>query len=328
MPAAAETQLRPDSHAHATFGALFSAVMLPMFMAAVDQTLLAAATPRIARDLGGLADTSWIAVGYLLAATITAPLYGRMGDRFGRRNVLLGALAVFVLGSLACGLAPTMWTLIAARVLQGLGGGGLMVLSQALIGELVPPAERPRYQGYFAAVFTVSSVGGPVVGGFVVNHRDWRWLFLVNLPLGLRAAWRVSTLPRPRPSATRDAPYDPAGVLLFAVCAASALLWFSLAGHWFPVLSAWSAGLALLAVATGVALAWQQKRHPFPFLPLDIVRIPGVGWVCLSVIGFSGTMFALVFLLPIYLQVGQHSSAASAGLQLLPLTLGMVVGST
>ena len=172
MPAAAETQLRPDDHAPATFGALFSAVMLPMFMAAVDQTLLAAATPRIARDLGGLADTSWIAVGYLLAATITAPLYGRMGDRFGRRNVLLGALAVFVLGSLACGVAPTMWTLIAARVLQGLGGGGLMVLSQALIGELVLPAERPRYQGYFAAVFTVSSVGGPVVGGFVVNHGD------------------------------------------------------------------------------------------------------------------------------------------------------------
>lgn len=328
MPAAANAERPADDHAPATFGALFSAVMLPMFLAAVDQTLLAAATPRIARDLGGLADTSWIAVGYLLAATITAPLYGRMGDRFGRRNVLLSALAVFVLGSLACGLAPTMWTLIAARVLQGLGGGGLMVLSQALIGELVPPSERPRYQGYFAAVFTVSSVGGPVVGGFVVNHGDWRWLFLVNLPLGLLAAWRVSSLPRPRPSAMRDAPYDPAGVLLFAVCAASALLWFSLAGHRFPVLSPSSAGLALLAIATGAALAWQQKRHPHPFLPLDIARIPGVGWVCLSVIGFSGTMFALVFLLPIYLQVGQHSSAAAAGLQLLPLTLGMVVGST
>lgn len=328
MPAATNAELPASDHVPATFGALFSAVMLPMFLAAVDQTLLAAATPRIAHDLGGLADTSWIAVGYLLAATITAPLYGRMGDRFGRRGVLLGALAVFVLGSLACGLAPTMWTLIAARVLQGLGGGGLMVLSQALIGELVPPSERPRYQGYFAAVFTVSSVGGPVVGGFVVNHGDWRWLFLVNLPLGLLAAWRVSTLPRPRPSAMRDAPHDPAGVLLFAVCASSALLWFSLAGHRFALVSAWSAGLALLAILTGTALARQQKRHPSPFLPLDIVRIPGVGWICLSVIGFSGTMFALVFLLPIYLQVGQHSSAAAAGLQLLPLTLGMVVGST
>jgi EmrB/QacA subfamily drug resistance transporter len=312
----------------ASFGALFSAVMLPMFMAAVDQTLLAAATPRIARDLGGLADTSWIAVGYLLAATIVAPLYGRMGDRYGRRHVLLAALAVFVAGSLACGLARTMGMLIGARVLQGLGGGGLMVLSQALIGELVPPSERPRYQGYFAAVFTVSSVGGPVVGGFVVNHGDWRWLFLVNLPLGLLAAWRVSLLPRPQPSAAREKPYDPAGVLLFAACASSALLWLSLAGHRFPVVSATSAALAACAVVTGAILARQQRRHPFPFLPLDVARLPGVGWVCLSVIAFSGTMFALVFLLPIYLQVGQHADAATAGLQLLPLTLGMVAGST
>jgi EmrB/QacA subfamily drug resistance transporter len=318
----------PTSPAPATFGALFSAVMLPMFMAAVDQTLLAAATPRIAHDLGGLADTSWIAVGYLLAATITAPLYGRMGDRFGRRDVLLVALAMFVLGSLACALASSMWGLIGSRVLQGLGGGGLMVLCQALIGELVAPSERPRYQGYFAAVFTVSSVGGPVIGGLVVNHGDWRWLFLVNLPLGLLAAWRVASLPRSTPSTHRDKPYDPAGVLLFALCAATALLWFSLAGHRFPVLSAPSAALAGIAIASGIVLARQQRRHPFPFLPLDILRIPGVGWICLSVIGFAGTMFALVFLLPIYLQVGQKSSAASAGLQLLPLTLGMVAGST
>ncbi|MGZ5179570.1 MAG: MFS transporter [Ramlibacter sp.] len=326
MPAA-EAKL-PAAHAPATFGALFSAVMLPIFMAAVDQTLLAAATPRIARDLGGLSDTSWIAVGYLLAATITAPLYGRLGDRFGRRNVLLAALAVFVLGSLACGLAPTMWGLIAARVLQGLGGGGLMVLSQALIGELVAPADRPRYQGYFAVVFTVSSVGGPVVGGLVANHGDWRWLFLANLPLGLLAAWRVASLPRPAASTLRDAPHDPVGVLLFATCATCALLWLSLAGHRLPVLSVWSAALAATAAASGLALAWQQRRQPFPFLPLDVLRIPGVGWICLSVIGFSGTMFALVFLLPIYLQVGQNSSASAAGLQLLPLTFGMVVGST
>ncbi|MBA2961246.1 MULTISPECIES: MFS transporter [Ramlibacter] len=314
--------------ARSGFLTLFSAVMLPMFLAAVDQTLLAAATPRIARDLGGLSDTSWIAVGYLLAATIAAPLYGRMGDRYGRRNVLLVALAVFVAGSLACGMARDMHFLIGARVLQGLGGGGLMVLSQSLIGELVPPSERPRYQGYFAAVFTVSSVGGPVIGGFVVNHGDWRWLFLVNLPLGLVAAWRVASLPRPARSAVRDAPYDPMGVVLFATCAASALLWLSLVGHRFPLLSAVSAGLLALAAGSGALLAYQQRRHPFPFLPLDVLRVPGVGWVCLSVMGFSGSMFALVFLLPIYLQVGQNTSATGAGLQLLPLTIGMVVGST
>jgi EmrB/QacA subfamily drug resistance transporter len=312
----------------ASFLALFSAVMLPMFMGAVDQTLLATATPRIARELGGLTDTSWIAVGYLLTATVAAPLYGRFGDRFGRRNVMLCALAIFVLGSLACGLASSMQALIASRVLQGLGGGGLMVLSQALIGELVPPWERPKYQGYFAMVFTTSSVGGPLLGGFVVHHGDWRWLFLANLPLGLLAAWRVSRLPKPQPSAGRAAAYDPVGFLLFAFCASVTLLWFGQVGHRFALASMQSALLAAAAVASGVLLWRQQRRHPNPFLPLDVLRLPGVGWACLSVIGFSGTMFALLFLLPIYLQVGSDSDAIDAGLQLLPLTFGLVIGST
>src|SRR5207237_9822150 len=136
-----------------------------MFMAALDQTLLATATPAIAASLGGLRDTSWIAVGYLLATATVVPVYGRLGDLKGRRDVPLGALAVFPAGSLACGLSQSLPQLVAARVLQGLGGGGLMTLSQALIGELVPPRERARFQGYFALVFTTSSIVGPVVGG-------------------------------------------------------------------------------------------------------------------------------------------------------------------
>src|SRR5438093_425640 len=170
-----------------------------MFMAAVDQTLLAAATPAIAATLGGLRDTSWIMVGYLLASATIVPVYGRLGDVRGRREVLLVALGVFMLGSLACGSAQSLPQLVAARVLQGLGGGGLMVLSQALIGELVPPRERPRFQGYFATVFMASSIGGPVIGGIVVSHASWRWLFLANLPLGAFAAWRIAKLPRSEP---------------------------------------------------------------------------------------------------------------------------------
>jgi MFS family permease len=311
-----------------TFAALFSAVMLPMFMGAVDQTLLVTATPRIAQELGGLSQTSWIAAGYLLAATITAPLYGRLGDRFGRRNVMLVALAIFALGSLACTVAPTMRLLIAARVLQGLGGGGLMVLSQSLIGELVPPWERPRYQGYFALIFTVSSVGGPLIGGFVVHHGDWRWLFLANLPLAVLAAWRITRLPKPLPSPARHAPYDPAGFALFVVCATSALVWFGEVGHGFPLVSIASGAFAAVALVAGFMLAGQQRRHPNAFLPLAILRLPSVPWICASVVGFAGTMFGLLFLLPIYLQVAHHSNALDAGLQLLPLTGGLVAGST
>jgi multidrug resistance protein len=308
--------------------ALFSAVMLPMFMGAVDQTLLATATPRIAAELGGLNDTSWIAAGYLLAATIMAPLYGRLGDRFGRRNVMLVAVCIFALGSLACALAPTMRLLVAARALQGLGGGGLMVLSQALVGELVPPWDRPRYQGYFALIFTGSSVGGPLLGGFVVHHWDWRWLFLANLPLSLLAFWRMRKLPAPAPSAHRNAPYDPTGFALFVLCAISTLVWFGQVGHRFPLLSAASLVLVTLAAGSGIVLLRHERSHPHAFLPLDILRLPGVRWICASVLVFAATMFALLFLLPIYLQVAHKASALGAGAQLLPLTAGVVVGST
>jgi MFS family permease len=320
-PAAPET---PQT----SFAALFSAVMLPMFMGAVDQTLLVTAMPRIAAELGDLNETSWVAAGYLLAATVMAPLYGRLGDRFGRRNVMLLALGLFAVGSLACALAPSMRLLVAARVLQGLGGGGLMVLSQALIGELVPPWDRPRYQGYFALIFTTSSVGGPLIGGFVVHHGDWRWLFLANLPLALLAFWRMSLLPRPAPGAGRHAPYDPVGFVLFVLCATSALVWFGQVGHSFALLSPRSALLAAAALVAGFLLAQQQRNHPNAFLPLDILRLPGVPWVCTSVLGFAASLFALLFLLPIYLQVARHANALGAGLQLLPLTAGIVAGST
>jgi len=308
--------------------ALFSAVMLPMFLAAIDQTLLATASPRIGAEFGDLGDTSWIAIGYLLAATVMAPVYGRLGDRLGRRNTLLGAVGVFALGSLACGLAHSMGVLIAARVLQGLGGGGLMVLSQAQIGEIVPPLHRPRYQAYFAIVFTAASVGGPVIGGLVVHHFDWRWLFLANLPLCALAAWRVSKLPPSTHLALRGAPTDPWALALFVISAVSALLWLSLAGHRFHWLSLPSALLLAIAASGGVLLARQQRRHPSPLLPLALLRLPAVRWICGTVVCFAASLFALIFLLPIQLQLAHGESASGAGWQMLPLTLGLVVGST
>src|ERR1700704_3525327 len=178
-----------------------------MFMAAVDQTLLATATPAIAATLGGLRDTSWIMVGYLLASAVIVPVYGRLGDRRGRREMLLVALGVFTAGSLACGLGQSLAQLVAARVLQGLGGGGLMTLSQALIGELVLPRERVRYQAWFALIFTTSSIAGPVIGGIVVSHASWPWLSLATLPLAAIAAWRLLRLP------PAERPQRPAGGL-------------------------------------------------------------------------------------------------------------------
>src|SRR3954469_13721965 len=298
-----------------------------MFMAAVDQTLLATATPAIAGTLGGLRDSSWIAVGYLLAAATIVPVYGRLGDLRGRRELLLVALAMFALGSAACGLAQSLPQLVAARVVQGLGGGGLMVLCQALIGELVPPRERARFQGYFATVFTAASIGGAILGGIVVSHVSWRGLFLANLPLAAFAAWRLRQLPRGMGHRSHDTRSDIPGHILFAIGAVSALFWFTSVGHRFGWHSGESFALVVLAVASLTALVWHERRHLSPFLPVDLLRERTIGLSSVVVLLFAACLFAVVFFLPIYLQLGHRVSAQYAGLLLLPVTGGMVTAA-
>ncbi len=317
----------PATVSRAEFLNLFLAVFLPMFLAAVDQTLLATATPAIAATLGGLRDSSWIAVGYLLASATVVPVYGRMGDQRGRREMLLVALAIFAIGSVACGLAHSLPQLLAARVLQGLGGGGLMTLSQALIGELVPPRERPRFQGYFATVFTSASIGGPVIGGIVVSHVSWRWLFLANLPLVAFAAWRLSRLPKTERKEGAGQVTDLPGHVLFALGAVSALFWFTSVGHRFAWSSAASVLLAGTAVVSLAALYRHEVRHRSPFLPVDLLHDRTVGPASLVVMLFAACLFSVVFFLPIYLQLGHHVSAQYAGLLLLPVTGGMVIAA-
>jgi len=321
------TQPPAGTVSRAQFLNLFAAVFLPMFMAAVDQTLLATATPAIAASLGDLRDSSWIAVGYLLAAATIVPLYGRLGDRHGRRNLLLVALGVFALGSAACGLAQTLPQLIAARVLQGLGGGGLMTLSQALIGELVPPRERMRFQGYFALVFTTASISGPVLGGLVVSHWSWRWLFFANLPFAAFAAWRLARLPpgerHPAEATGRDVP----GQLLFAVGAVSTLFWLTSVGHRFAWGSVESLSLAAVAGVSLAALAWHEARHASPFLPVELLRNRTVALSATLTALFAASLFAVIFFLPIYLQLGHRVSAQVSGLLLLPVTAGMVTAA-
>ena len=323
--AAAET--RPKRVSRAQFLNLFIAVFLPMFMAAADQTLLATATPAIAGSLGGLRDSSWIAVAYLLSSAVIVPMYGRLGDLRGKRNMLLLALGIFTLGSLACAAAQTMPQLIAARVLQGLGGGGLMMLSHALVGELVPPVERIRFQGYFAIMFTVASIGGPVIGGLVVSYVSWRWLFIANVPLSAFAAWRLYRLPRgerhPQPGSRADI----AGHVLFAIAALSTLFWLTSAGHRFEWTSSVSISLALAGVVSLVVLVWHERRHVSPFLPVELFRERAIRLSSLLVVLFAACMFATIFFLPIYLQLGHNVGAGVSGLLLLPVTAGQVISN-
>jgi len=316
---------RPVSRAE--FLNLFFAVFLPMFMAAIDQTLLATATPSIAGSLGDLRDSSWIAVAYLLASAVIVPMYGRLGDLRGKRTMLLVALGVFTLGSLACSLAQSMPQLVAARVLQGLGGGGLMTLSQALVGELVPPVERVRFQGYFALMFTTASIGGPVLGGLVVSNFSWRWLFVANLPLAAFAAWRLTRLPAGERHPQTDGGSDIPGHLLFAIGAVSALFWLTSGGHRFPWASSMSLAILMTALLSLALLAWHERRHPSPFLPIDLFRDATIRLSALLVMLFAACMFALIFFLPIYLQLGHRVSAQTSGLLLLPVTAGQITAS-
>lgn len=322
-----EAPVAPGRVDRRRFRELFTAVLVPMFLAAADQTLLATATPVITRELGDLDQSAWLAVAYLIAALIVVPLYGRWGDEVGRRRALVRAVTLFGLGSLACALAPGFWWLVAARVLQGLGGGGLMTLSQALIGEVVSPAQRARNQGWFAIIFTLASVLGPVVGGVVVEHASWRWLFIVNVPLCAYAAWRLHRLQGqdvPHPAPGRQ---DTLGLACFAL-ALVCTLWALSPG----IADASHAGAARVALIAAAAVSWAalivvERRHPRPFLPIDLLRVPAIRYAVLTVIVFASVMFAMIFYLPVYLQLALGHGASRSGLQLLPLTAGIVGGA-
>src|SRR3954468_11003160 len=206
----------PQLTTREAFRQVFPGVMVAMFLAAADQTILASALPTIGSPLRGFADISWVVVAYFLAATIAAPIYGHLGDRFGRKRMLLVALGVFTVASAACAAAPTLLSLIVARAIQGLGGGGLMTLAQALIGEHVPPRERGRFQGYFAGVFALASTSGPILGAYLTEHITWRSVFAINLPLGVVAAFLACRIPSVAPPRQGSYRPDVVGTLLFS----------------------------------------------------------------------------------------------------------------
>jgi EmrB/QacA subfamily drug resistance transporter len=308
------------------FFSVFPSVMLPMFLAVVDQTIVSTALPTIAANLGSVERVSWVVVSYLVAGTIAAPIYGQLRDVYGGKRVMYAALGVFLVGSVLCAASVSVEMLALARVLQGLGGGGLMTLSQALIGETVPPRERARYQGYLAGVMVTSSAFGPVAGGYLTHHFGWRSVFLVNLPLVLIAGLLTMRLAY-RPARQQPWAFDGVGLALFVAFIVPVLLALEQAqrlnGHALPSFLA----LLALGVAALLALLRREKAAPYPLLPIGLLRQPAI-WRSDALAACHGaTLVSLIAFLPIYLRVVHGTSAAETGLLLLPLTFGIGAGS-
>lgn len=306
--------------------AVFAGLMLAMLLASLDQTIVATALPTIVGDLGGLEHISWVTTAYLLASTASTPLYGKLGDLYGRKKVFQVAIVIFLIGSALCGIAQGMTELILFRALQGLGGGGLIVGAQAIIGDVVSPRERGRYQGLFGAVFGVTSVAGPLLGGFFVENLTWRWIFYVNLPIGAIALVVIAAvLPA---SATRQRHrIDYLGTALMASGVSCLILFLSLGGTTQPWGSPQSVALAVAGVVLTVLFVLAERRAEEPILPLRLFsnRIfavtSGIGFI----VGFA--LFGSVTFLPLFLQVVNGASPTDSGLQLVPMMLGVLVTS-
>jgi EmrB/QacA subfamily drug resistance transporter len=300
--------------------------MLGMLLASLDQTIVSTALPTIVRDLGGAAHLSWVVTAYMLASTVTTPMWGKIGDLIGRKILFLLAIVVFLVGSVFCGTAQNMVELVLYRAIQGLGGGGLMVLSQAIIGDVVSPRERGKYQGAFGAVFGVSSVAGPLLGGFFVDKLSWRWVFYVNIPIGIVALIVVAVV-LPKTKAVERPTIDYAGIALLAGAATCIVLVTSFAGSVW----AWDSWQVVAAIVgfvilvAGFILVEQRVREPV--MPLRLFR--NSVFATSSIIGFvvGFAMFGAITFLPLYMQRVQGASATESGLRLLPLMAGLLLTS-
>jgi EmrB/QacA subfamily drug resistance transporter len=318
----------PRALTHPEVKAIVLGIMLAMFLGALDQTIVATALPTIGRHFGNLDDLSWVVTAYLLTGTASTPLYGKLSDIHGRRAVMLTAIGVFIAGSLACALAPSMTALVLGRALQGLGGGGLMALAQTIIADIVSPRERGRYQGYIGAVFAASSVGGPVLGGFLTEHLDWSLIFWINLPLGLAALGMTSNVLKLVPFHPRKHRLDIIGAALMVSASVALLLALSWGGRRFDWISAQTGALLLTSAILWGLFAWRLVSTREPFLPLTVLGNPVVRCAALAGACNMSVLVGMTIFVPLYFEVVLHLSASQSGLALIPLMGATVVLST
>lgn len=304
----------------------FAAIMLATLLSALDQTIVATALPQIAADLQGFEQLSWVVTAYLLASTVTVPLYGKLSDLYGRRRLFVVSISIFLAGSALCGTAQSMTELIAFRALQGLGAGGLLPLSQAAIADLFSPRERGRYQGYIGSVWATAAVTGPLLGGTLTDSVSWRWIFWINLPLAAFALIVVMRTMRPG-GRTREHQIDWAGAVLLSIGVSAILL----ACAWTGQAYAWSSTRVLGAFAIGavavVAFLAVERRSPEPLLPLTLFRRRTFAVSTSAALCIGAVLFGITIYVPVYMQGVLGASATSSGVVLIPLTLGWVFAS-
>jgi MFS family permease len=313
--------------APAAVRSIIAGIMLAMFLSALEQTIVAPALPTIGAHLGDAGNLSWVAGAYLLGATAATPLFGKLSDIHGRRGVLLAGVSIFIAGSVACALAPTMGTLIAARAFQGVGGGSILPIAQAVIADMVSPRERARYQAQSAVIFMTASVAGPLIGGVLTDRLHWSLIFWINLPMGALALFMSDRALARLPRHERPHALDWAGAALMVAAALALMLAMTWGGNRYPWISWPIAALIAGSAALWLLFAWRIAAAAEPFVPLMVLSDRSVAGIVVASFFSIGTITGLSFFMPLYLELSLQATALTSGLILIAFMIGITLGA-